>query len=266
MPHVANEEVERINRNLIGTIHARMIEVTDDTYAAEQISMPDTNQKGFHLYRNKRKVSAALNLGHTKIHEDKESHAHRPRQRMEVVFSPSLDGVVGSTWNKTMRDGPLAQRVLDHALYRIFRQRGYAWALQSILDAQNSRARPFAMGGDTDSDASSTDTDQVPRHPAATRTFYDVIVPKTPEALPATPTSQLEDELEEETLEVDAPLPPVPSVLHVTVPVSEPSIAWLPKVIAYAKEVKGERLGDREVAIMLQAELEAYLTSQPWNV
>jgi hypothetical protein len=248
MALVTEEEVERIKPNLLGVIDANMIEVTDETYAAEQATMPGVNQKGFHLVRHNRKVSAALALGHN-IHADKESHAHRPRQRMEVRFPPSLDKTVGGTWNKAMRDGPLAQAVLGDALYRIFRQRGYAWGLQSILDAQNSRARPFSMESETDSDVS-TDTDRVAPRPAA-RTFFDVIVPKTPEALPPTPTSQLETELEEEeALDVDVPLPPVPSVSHVTVPVSEPRLLDRSLVVEWETRLTGLDLGEKELVLL----------------
>ena len=243
MAFLSEEEVERIKSNRIGTIEALMIEVTDATYAAEQKTMPNVNQKGFHLVRNNRKVSAALTLGHG-IHMDHESHAHRPRQRMEVRFPPSLDKIVGGTWNKAMRDGPLAQPVLGDALYRIFRQRGDRWGKQSVADAQIVRTRTFVTESDSDS---TSDTDVITPRPAP-RTFHDVIVPRTPEVMPSTPASQHVEELEEDELEVDVPLPPAPA--QVIQPVPEARQLSRSVVVEWETHLTGLDLGEKELRLL----------------
>ncbi len=255
MSLVTNDEVERIKPNLLGTINAEMIEVTDATYEAEQKSMPGENQKGFHLVRNKRKVSQALTLGYD-IHNDKESHAHRPRQRMEVRFPAKLDKQVGSTWNKAMRDGRLAQKELGDALFRIFRQRGYRWAKQAILDAQQVRPRPVTPEDDSSaSDASSTERDDVLPRPAP-RFFTNIIVPKTPEVLPATPTSQVVNELDtEEELDAVVPLPPAPAEVYVPAP--EPRRLDRGVVVEWETQFAGLDLGEKELALLTA--IRAYL-------
>jgi hypothetical protein len=232
MTLVTPEEVAKIASNLLGHIDALMVEVTDDTYEAEQASMPDVNQKGFHLVRNKRKVSAALTLGRD-IHSDKESHAHRPRQRMEVVFSPALDKQIGSTWNKTMRDGPLHQAVLGDALYRTFRQRGYAWSKQTLLDVAQRRARVIDVDSSDDSrsDASSIVSADSPK-PRAPKTFLSIVTP----AVPAPVVAQEEDEVDVPVASASSPAP-VPEMADVVVSIVDADLAWFHENLARFQEI-----------------------------
>lgn len=253
---VSPEEVERIKPNLLGTIDGRMIEVTDETYQAEQHSMPDVNQKGFHLVRNNRKVSAALTLGYD-IHSDKESHAHRPRQRMEVRFPASLDKQVGSTWNKTMRDGPLAQTVLGDALYRIFRQRAFAWTKQTLLDVAE-RTRP----SDTDSDVSSienTDTEDSPQ-PSVPNAFLNVILPASP-VVNHCPDTLLGEEspvsTDDESI-TSVSVPTTEEEVPVTLPSPAPRLFERNTAVEWETHLTGFDLGEREIALLVA--VRAYLS------
>jgi hypothetical protein len=258
MTVITHEEVEKISSNLLGTIDGLMIEVTDETYAAEQASMPDVNQKGFHFVRTNRKVSPALSLGRN-IHTDNESHAHRPRQRMKVVFSPELDRPIGSTWNKTMRDGPLAQTVIGDALYRIFRQRGFAWSKQSCKEARARKIYAVAEspfdGNNSSDDASSTDDIEAPPAP---KTFLNVIVPKSPQkttpvtspvaAAPAEPESIVEIPQASPELPL-SPVPPAPPRRFDRTT----AVEWESHLISL------DELGEKELTLLTA--IRAYLTA-----
>lgn len=261
---ISAAEMEKLKSKFIGTLKLRPIQVTDDAYAKE----PEGDNKGFHMRRGIRNVGSGMRLGY-KFH-DRASHAC-DRQRMEVEFSPALDKIMGSTWNKTMRDGALPQKVVGDALYRVYKQVTAEWTKETDRELARQQALEESLSTEEDGQTTSEEEESyavVPQPPIPT-TFADLVqtVPRTPRpAPPQTPISS--------PLVVPSPIA-IPSLPAASSPVPsppaspanlEPSIAWLPKVIAYAKEVKGERLGDREVAIMLQAELEAYLTSQPWNV
>jgi hypothetical protein len=253
---VAPEEIERIKPNHLGTINGKMIEVTDAAYEAEQRCMPGETQKGFHLVRNKRKVSAALTLGND-INADGESHAHRPRQRMEVRFPASLDRQVGSTWNKSMRDGPLAQRVLGDALYRIFRQRGFAWTKQTLLDVAQRSANQFPSRSpsvsNSDTSFSESDTEDIPLPPPP-RTFLNMIIPASP--LPAPPVVEQSPVVSEEETIATVPVSP-PAIEVPTTPPSEPRLFERNTVIEWEAHLAGFDLGEKELALL--AALRNYL-------
>lgn len=173
------DEVEKLAPYLIGVAEAKMIHVTNEAYEAEQVEDPETNQKGFHLVRGKRKVSGALTFGN--VFKDDESHNHRPRQRMQITFSPVLDTVFDIPWTKMVRDGPLSQPVVGHAFYRIFRQRGHEWQKQA---AEEDRALKLAtLAAQSLSETSESDSDEthvdVPMPPVPT-TFMDILLSSTP--------------------------------------------------------------------------------------
>lgn len=176
MEEISPIEVEKMKSKLIGSIKAHMIQVTDATYAAEPV---DDDNKGFHMVREVRKIASSLRLG-CKF-PDRENHAC-DRQRMEVVFPSALDKVVGSTWNKTMRDGPFPQKVVGDALYRIYKQRAYAWVKETERDLEQSRAHSFLdLVNSDESDTESVNT--TPSCPPVPTTFLSIaqVVPKNRE-------------------------------------------------------------------------------------
>jgi hypothetical protein len=171
---IAPEEVAKLEKYLVAPATLYMVEVTDETYEAEHAEDSEVNNKGFHLRRGKRKVSGALTFGNS--FNDRETHNHRPRQRMEVSFPPALDKFFGVPWNKMMRDGPLGQRVVSDCLYRIFRQRGDAWTKmwERERDANQIRARASSSPtSSSDSDESYVDIPMPPARP----TFLDIVLP-----------------------------------------------------------------------------------------
>lgn len=231
MTLLSADEVNKLNaeKRLIGTANIRMIQVTDDTYNVEQKENPTMNHKGIHLLRVKRKVSGALTFGNT--FNDRETHNHRPRQRMEVEFTPSLDSLFGVPFSKMVRDGPLAQKVVGDTLYRIFRQRGDGWTKIVEQEDRAPEPSPFTTPESSDTEESNAD---IPMPPVP-RTFLSIVQPVSSPTV-TRPASAVTTPVHSPV--VLPPLPvassPVPSPLSSppaspvhTEPVVDPDVQWV---------------------------------------
>lgn len=150
---ISATEMEKLKSKFIGTAKIRLIQVTDDAYAKE----PEGDNKGFHMRRGIRNVGSGMRLGY-KFH-DRASHAC-DRQRMEVIFSPALDKIMGSTWNKTMRDGTLPQKVVGDALYRIYKQVTAEWTKDTDTELAQQKALEDAVSTEGDDQTSIDDSSE----------------------------------------------------------------------------------------------------------
>jgi hypothetical protein len=155
---VSNAELEKIKSKLIGVIKVRVVQVTDETYKLEPEGI---DAKGFHMRRDIRNVGSGMRLGY-KFH-DRASHA-ADRQRVEVIFPPAMDKVMGSTWNKTMRDGVLPQKVIGDALIRIYRQVTAEWTKQTERELVRQLVEDVESNDDTSSEEEESYAD-IPQPP-----------------------------------------------------------------------------------------------------
>lgn len=266
---IAATEMEKLKPKLIGQMKIRMVQVTDETYAKERRDQPDVDNKGFHMRREIRNVGSSMRLGY-KFH-DRSSHAI-DRQRMEVEFPAAMDKVLGSTWNKTMRDGPLPQKVVGDALIRVYRQVTAEWTKETDREIAEQQAIEESLSTDDQTSSEEEESHVSIPQPPAPATFMDIVqtIPSTPRPLPtSTPISSpapapSPSPMVIQPLPIESPVAPSLPDSPASPVASGPNVDWLPKVIAYVKEIRGGPLGDREAAFILQAALEEYLTSQPW--
>jgi hypothetical protein len=247
-------ELEKLKSKLKGILKVHIVQVTDEAYAEE----PDTmDNKGFHMRRHIRNVGASMRLGY-KFH-DRSSHA-ADRQRMEVTAPPSLDKVMGFTWNKTMRDGPLPQKVVGDALMRIYKQVTFDWTKQtdSELD-QKKAAKELESSEDSSVQDSSSDEEShvdIPQPP--TTSFFAPNLRatqslRTPVALPIVPSPP------ESPTPVSSTAPVLSSPLSTPVspppPPSEDPVRAL--VRDFASRLSGMTLDEHGTALL------AYLSAYP---
>jgi hypothetical protein len=137
---LSSEEVERMEPHRIGKLRARVIQTTKDVDEDER---EIENRKGFWFFRGIRLVGQALNIG-KKLHDRTSTCCER--QRMAIYFSPELDDIVGSKFNKQMEaNAPLPSRVLTDALFSLYKQVTGPWTKDTPEDEQESV--PIIFGG-----------------------------------------------------------------------------------------------------------------------
>jgi hypothetical protein len=175
---ISTAEIEKLKPKLIGVMKIRVVQVTDETYKTEP---DDVDAKGFHMRRGIRNVGSSMRLGY-KFH-DRASHA-ADRQRMEIEFTPAMDKAMGSTWNKTMRDGPLPQKVVGDTLIRIYKQVTSEWTRQTDREIAALATEDAEISTDSSSvQESSEDEEEESRaYIPQPKTFADIAQFKTPVA------------------------------------------------------------------------------------
>jgi hypothetical protein len=107
--------------DLIATLNMRVIQVTDETYAAEASNFSDDNplrfdRKGFFFERDMRIVASAFSIGF-KVHDRVTTGSER--QRVSIEFPASCDDLFGSKFNKQMQDQMLPCPLIGHAIRHI---------------------------------------------------------------------------------------------------------------------------------------------------
>ena len=130
--------------NLISSIHVRIIQTNEKSYASEKNVFPDGSKlagdrKVAWFNREIRCVGAAKQLGH-KFHDRTSMAAER--QRMLVTFSESADNLVGSKFNKQMGDDKLPCSALNDALHSIYKQVTTPWCTKWMLQEEQAVEEP----------------------------------------------------------------------------------------------------------------------------
>jgi hypothetical protein len=257
-------ELEKLKPKLKGILKVHVIQVTDETYAKEPEGM---DNKGFHMRRHIRNVGAGMRLGY-KFH-DRSSHA-ADRQRAEVTATPSLDKVMGFTWSKTMRDGPLTQKVVGDALMRIYKQVTFSWTKKTDEELATQKIDEEKLNDDEESSQESSEEEShvdIPQPPLP-KTFADIVQGLQHE----TPTAET---LPVEVPEVTVPTPSLPAIVppipsESTTPASSPvESPKVPKPVSGFDEkvwellalLSGKNLSARDFA--LETALKLYINSPP---
>lgn len=251
-------ELEKLKSKLKGILKVHVVQVTDDTYNVEPEGV---DNKGFHMRRHIRNVGSSMRLGY-KIH-DRTSHA-ADRQRMEVTAPPSLDKVMGFTWNKTVRDGPLTQKVVGDALMRIYKQVTFPWTKQTDCELDEKKAAEGVESNDdtTVEDSSSEEESRVdlPRVPAPSFLSFFATSdratqsPKTSLVLPSVPSlPELSGAIPVAAYDVDSP----PSALPIAAPQAPPENPVSILVREFASRLSTMTLDEHGTALL------AYLSAYP---
>jgi hypothetical protein len=250
---ISPAELEKLKHKLKGVLKIRLVQVTEETWAKERTDSKDN--KGFHMRRDIRNVGAGMRLGY-KFH-DRSSHA-ADRQRMEVTAKAELDKVMGYTWNKTMRDGPLTQKVVGDALMRIYKQMTFDWTKKTDEEIANQKSEEeFSEEEETSQESSEEEAYAEIPQPPAPKTFASIIrmdsskIPTTP--IPLSPmnndpnTPQVPPIVLPPVTVLNSPNSPpsapvendepAPEQVHVVIPAVDPDVDWFHSVLDRMRSV-----------------------------